>query len=139
MQLDHPAFCHQPDRRPPPTLCFLIGIADRGETKLMSSVPLRTIGVPQLGSWTAIVLGVALAISPTPLLAEIRVSGSLEAVTIEARDTPVEEVLAALSPTFDMNYQSSIDLDKRLYGTYVGPLSRMVTRLLQGDNFVSED
>ena len=40
-----------------------------------------------------------------------------------------------MSRTFDMDYQSSIDLDKRLYGMYVGPLSRVVTRILQGYNF----
>jgi hypothetical protein len=33
-----------------------------------------------------------------------------------------------------MDYQSSIDLEKPLYGTYVGPLSQVVTRILQGYN-----
>jgi hypothetical protein len=70
------------------------------------------------------------------VLAEIQVSGSPEAVTIEARDASVEEVLATLSRTFDMDYHSSIDLDKRLDGTYVGPLSQVVTRILEGYNFV---
>jgi hypothetical protein len=101
-----------------------------------ASVPVRTIGLPRLGLRSAIVLGVALAISPTPGLAETRVSGSPEAVTIKARDASVEEVLAALSSTFDMDYHSSIDLDKRLNGTYVGPLSRVVTRILEGYSFV---
>jgi hypothetical protein len=72
----------------------------------------------------------------TPALAEIQIRGNPEAVTIEAQDTSVEEVLAALSRTFDMDYHSSIDLDKRLYGTYVGPLSRVVTRILEGYSFV---
>jgi hypothetical protein len=49
---------------------------------------------------------------PTPVLAEIQVSGSADAITIEAHDTSVES------------------------GTYVGPLSRVVTRILQGYNFV---
>jgi hypothetical protein len=66
-------------------------------------------------------------------------SGSPEVVTIKARDASVEEVLAALSSTFDMDYHSSIDLDKRLNGTYVGPLLRVVTRILEGYSFVSED
>jgi hypothetical protein len=74
--------------------------------------------------------------APTPALAETRVSGSPEAVTIDARDTSVEDILAALSRAFGMDYRSSIDLDKRLYGTYVGPLSQVVTRILQGYNFV---
>jgi hypothetical protein len=67
----------------------------------------------------AILLAAALAVAPTPVLAEMQVRGSPEAVTIEARDTSVEYILAALSRAFDMDYQSSVDLDKRLYGTYV--------------------
>jgi hypothetical protein len=67
---------------------------------------------------------------------KVHVRGSPEAVTIEARDTSVEDVLAALSRAFDMDYQSSIDLDKPLYGTYVGPLSQVLTRILRGYNFV---
>jgi hypothetical protein len=74
--------------------------------------------------------------APTPVPAGIQVSGSADAITIEARDTSVEDILAALSRAFDMDYSSSIDLDKRLHGTYVGPLSRVVTRILQGYNFV---
>jgi hypothetical protein len=80
--------------------------------------------------------GTALANAPTPGLAGIQVRGSPEAVTIEARHTSVEDVLAALSRAFDMDYESSIDLDKPLYGTYVGPLSQVLTRILQGYNFV---
>jgi hypothetical protein len=89
-----------------------------------------------LTGWAADGGGTALANAPTPGLAEVQVRGSPEAVTIEARDTSVEDVLAALSRAFDMDYQSSIDLDKPLYGTYVGPLSRVLTRILQGYNFV---
>jgi hypothetical protein len=109
-----------------------------GRLKLTNSaiLPVRTIGSPNFGFWAAIVLSVALAIASTPVLAEIQVRGNPEAVTIEARDTSIEEALAALSRAFDMDYQSSVDLDKRLYGTYVGSLSRVVTRILQGYNFV---
>jgi hypothetical protein len=45
-------------------------------------------------------------------------------------------ILGAVSRAFDMDCQSLIDLDKQLYGTYVGPFSRVVTRILQGYNFV---
>src|SRR5260370_23486577 len=109
-----------------------------GRLKLTSSaiVRVRTIRFPNRGFWAAIVLGVAVTIAPAPVLAEIQVRGSPEAVTIEARDTSVEQILAALSRAFDMDYQSSVDLDKTLYGTYVGPLSRVLTCILQGYNFV---
>ena len=77
----------------------------------------------------AILLGAALAIAPTPVLAEMQVRGSPEAVRIEARDTPVEEILAALSRAFGRHHELPASLDMRLSGTYTGSLSRMVTPL----------
>jgi hypothetical protein len=94
----------------------------------------RTIG--SLGMRAAILLGTALAIAPTPGFAEMQVRGSPEAVRIEARDAPVEEILAALSRAFGMHYQLSTNLDKRVSGTYVGSLRRVLTRILDGYNFV---
>src|SRR5216684_271704 len=101
-----------------------------------ATTPGRTTGSPNFGMRAAILLAAALAVAPTPVLAEMQVRGSPEAVTIEARDTSVEDILAALSRAFDMDYQSSVDLDKRLYGTYVESLSRVLRRILQGYNFV---
>jgi hypothetical protein len=99
-------------------------------------MPVRISGSPNVGLRAAIVLGVALTIAPTPVLAQVQVRGSSEAVTVEVRDASVEEVIATLSRTFGMDYHSPIDLDKRLYGTYVGPLSRVVMRILEGYSFV---
>src|SRR5712672_35421 len=102
----------------------------------LATAPGRTLGSPNFGMRAAILLGAALAIAPTPVLAEMQVRGSPEAVRIEARDTPVEEILAALSRAFGMHYQLSTHLDKRVSGTYVGPLPRVVTRILDGYNFI---
>lgn len=99
-------------------------------------VPVRTIRSSNLGARAAILLGVALAIATTPAVAELRVRGSAEAVRIEARDTSVAEILSALSRALNMHYQSSANLDKRLSGTYAGPLSRVLARVLDGYNFV---
>src|SRR5262245_1567071 len=84
----------------------------------------------------ALLLSAAAAIAPTPALAEMQVRGSPDAVRIEARDAPVEEILAGLSRAFGMHYQLSTTLDKRLSGTYVGSLRRVVTRILDGYNFI---
>ena len=100
----------------------------------LATTPGRTIGSPNFR--IAILLGAALAIASTPVLAEMQVRGSPEAVRIEARDTPVEEILAALSRAFGMHYQLSDHLDKRVSGTFVGPLPRVVTRILDGYNFI---
>jgi hypothetical protein len=80
--------------------------------------------------------GTALVNAPTPGLAEIQVRGSPDAVTIKARDTSVEDVLAALSRAFGVHYQLSVNLDKRLSGTYEGSLPQVLTRILQGYNFI---
>jgi hypothetical protein len=99
-------------------------------------VPERIIRSPNSGILAAILVGGALATATTPALAELRVRGSPEAVRIEARDSSVAEILSALSSAFNMHYQSSANLDKRLSGTYAGPLSRVLTRILDGYNFV---
>jgi hypothetical protein len=120
------------------SLDMIAAPAPAGDQKLTSSttVPVRAIGWPHFGMPAAILLGAALAIAPTLVLAEIQVRGSPDAVRIEARDTPVEEILAALNRAFGMHYQLSANLDKRLSGTYVGSLRRVLTRILDGYNFV---
>jgi hypothetical protein len=102
----------------------------------LATTPGRTLGSPNFGMRAAILLGAALAIAPTSVLAEMQVRGTPEAVRIEARDAPVEEILAALSRAFGMHYQLSVNVDKRLSGTFVGPLPRVVTRILDGYNFI---
>ena len=102
----------------------------------LATAPVRTIWSPDVCMRAAILLAAALAIAPTPVRAEMQVRGSPDAVRVEARDTPVEEILAALSRAFGMHYQLSTHLDKRVSGTYVGPLPRVVTRILDGYNFI---
>jgi hypothetical protein len=112
--------------------------APAGRLKLISSasVPVRTIGLHQLGLRAAIVLGVAPAIAPSPVLAEMQVSGTPQAVRIDARDAPLEEILAGLSRAFGVHYQLSVNLNKRLSGTYEGSLPQVLTGVLNGYNFI---
>jgi hypothetical protein len=80
-------------------------------------------------------LGVALATAPTAVLADARVRGSSDAVTVEARNTSVEEILKALSGTFDVHYRSSANLQMPLTGNYEGSLQRVVKRVLDGYSY----
>jgi len=80
-------------------------------------------------------LGVALATAPTAALAEAQVRGSPEAVTIEAKNTSVEEILVALSGAFDVHYRSSANLQMRLNGNYEGSLHRVMKRVLDGYSY----
>src|SRR5260221_3373820 len=114
----------------PPATC------GRLEMTGLAIVPIRTVGSANFGMRAAILLGAALAIAPTSVLAEMQVRGSPQAVRIEARDTPVEEILAALGRAFGMHYELLAKVDKRVSGTYVGPLPRVLTRILDGYNFI---
>jgi hypothetical protein len=80
-------------------------------------------------------LGVALAAAPTAALADAQVRGSPEAVTIEARNTSVEEILKALSGTFDVHYRSSANLQMPVTGNYEGSLQRVMKRILDGYSY----
>src|SRR5262249_13708779 len=83
----------------------------------------------------AIMLSVALATVPTAALADAQVRGSPEAVTIEARNTSVEEILKALSGAFDVHYRSSANLQMRVTGNYEGSLHRVMKRVLDGYSY----
>jgi hypothetical protein len=80
-------------------------------------------------------LGVALAAAPAAALADAQVRGSPEAVTIEARNTSVEEILKALSGTFDVHYRSSANLQMPVTGNYEGSLHRVMKRILDGYSY----
>jgi hypothetical protein len=83
----------------------------------------------------AIRAAAAIAAAPAPLLAETQVRGSPEAVTVEADNSSVEEILTTLGRTFHVRYQSSASLDRRRSGTYAGSLSQVVSHVLEGYNF----
>jgi hypothetical protein len=106
----------------------------RGRPKLTSlfTASRTSHGSP---SSAAIAFAAALAIAPMSALAEAQVRGSPEAVTVEAQNASVEDILSALSAAFGMHYRSSANLERRLNGTYEGSLKRGVARILEGYNF----
>jgi hypothetical protein len=112
-------------------------VRQREITKLPTrgTVPIRTLGWPHFGIRIAVLLGAALIVAPAPVLAETQVSGTPKAVRIEARDAPLEEILAALNSAFGVHYQLSVNLDKRLTGTYEGFLPQVLARILNGYRF----
>jgi len=69
-------------------------------------------------------------------LAELRVSGAPAAVVVETRGATIEEVLKALQGRFKFRYRSSQALSGVISGTYSGSLQRVITRLLEGHNYV---
>lgn len=65
----------------------------------------------------------------------VRLQGDAQALRVEVRDGTIADVLTAMSGTFDMRYRSSIALDGEISGTYAGPLTRVIARVLDGYNY----
>jgi hypothetical protein len=78
----------------------------------------------------------AVVIGPSTAIAGAKVSGTLDAVMVEAQNATIEEILAALGARFDLEYHSAANLTAKVNGTYQGSLRRVLTRLLDGRDFV---
>jgi hypothetical protein len=72
----------------------------------------------------------------TPMAASVRISGDAAEVRLDIRHTMIADVLSALNTSFDMSYSSWIVLDEEINGTYTGSLRRVITRVLDGYNYV---
>ena len=68
--------------------------------------------------------------------AGVNVRGTPEATRVETQEASIEEVHRALSETYSFSYVSNIPLREMVTGTYNGPLSRVLSFLLSGRNFV---
>jgi hypothetical protein len=84
-------------------------------------------------SSAVLVAGVA---SPRGALAQTTITGAEDDLTVEARDSSVQEVLAALGARFGLRYRNITALDRRIDGIYEGSLHQVVARLLDGSSYV---
>jgi len=71
--------------------------------------------------------------------AEVRVTGTAEAVRIEARDATVADVLSALGAGVGLQYRSGAPLERQVSGTFAGSLRRVLARVLEGYDFVLKE
>jgi opacity protein-like surface antigen len=99
----------------------------------VSATP-RCTGPRQRPGLAVAALAVAL-MAPAAAFASAQVSGSQQAVNVNAQGSSIKEVLSALSQKFKLEFQSSANLDKPVSGTYQGSLQHVVARLLEGYNF----
>lgn len=76
--------------------------------------------------------------SPFEALAGAKVSGSPDAVEVEADDASVEEVLSALRDAFALRYRTAGDMRFAISGSYTGSLREVVSRILNRYDFVME-
>jgi hypothetical protein len=66
----------------------------------------------------------------------VRVQLDAAAVRVEAHQTTIASVLSALAGAFNIRYRASIALDEVLNGTYAGSLGHVISRVLNGYNYV---
>jgi hypothetical protein len=84
-----------------------------------------------------IILILPAAVLSSSAFAETRVSVTGQAVRLETHNATVGEALAALGATLGLRYSTtSLALNRRVSGVYVGSLGHVVSRLLEGSNFV---
>jgi len=105
-------------------------------TSLPSLAPHFRQGLALLGARVVIVLSVGSALAPMSARAELEVRGDPKAVTVDAQNSSIKEILDAFSKTFDVHFQSSANLEKQLTGTYEGSLRRVLMRVLDGYNVI---
>ncbi len=91
---------------------------------------------PKGSALLPVALGALLALAPAAALADVHIQGTPQALTIQAQNASISEILAALDKEYGLRYRSTANLDKQVTGTYEGSLSQLLGRLLTGYNFI---
>jgi hypothetical protein len=68
--------------------------------------------------------------------AEVRISGPIENVVVEAQAEPLQSVLDRLSAEFTVGIQGHTSLNQAITGRFEGPLETVLTELLDTRSFV---
>jgi hypothetical protein len=84
-----------------------------------------------LGLATALICGLATAAG-----ADVRVDGTPAAVRVETERAAISDVLSAFAGKFNVTYRSAIPLDAVADATYAGSFGQVISRLLDGYNYV---
>jgi hypothetical protein len=75
------------------------------------------------------------ALHPSSARAEVSVQGTAADVRVEARDATVADILAALGQHFELRFRG-LPADRRVTGVFEGPLRRVISRVLEGCDYV---
>ena len=86
-------------------------------------------------SWS-LALALLLTVRPAFGLDGVRVTGTAAKLQLELNDNTVDQALTELRSAFGVTCRCSISLDRRVTGLYQGNINRVLSRLLEGYNFV---
>lgn len=81
-------------------------------------------------------LVVMLQAIPRAAFAEVHVNGDASSVMVETQGVAIADVLNALGSKFQFSYRSSAELAQPFSGTIHGSLSKVISRLLVGYDYV---
>ena len=84
------------------------------------------------------VIAALFLIYASPLHAEARITGTPDALQIEAHESSIEEMLNILATRFGLRYRTEASLDRLITGTYKGTLQQVVGRLLEGFDYIAK-
>jgi hypothetical protein len=68
--------------------------------------------------------------------AEVRVQGDAAGLQIDANNSTIEEIIAALGPRMQVRVHSASPLDRVVSGTYRGSLKQVLPLVLVGYNYI---
>jgi|HubBroStandDraft_3_1064219.scaffolds.fasta_scaffold16687_2 hypothetical protein len=90
----------------------------------------KTMACLVLAAWMA-------GFGPAPSAdAQVRVSGTANALKVEAQGASLDDILRALQANFKFQYQGAGGLPDAVSGNYSGSLRSVVARLLAGHDFI---
>src|SRR3979409_1031439 len=72
----------------------------------------------------------------TSASAEVHVEGDLSALRVTTSGDTLSDVLSAFGPPFHVKYRTAVPLNVEINGVYSGSFSQVVSRLLDGYNYV---
>jgi hypothetical protein len=73
---------------------------------------------------------------PTIAGAEVQVEGSPAAIRVTTSQDAISDVLSAFAATFNLQYRTAIPLDAAANASYSGSFAQVISRLLDGYNYV---
>jgi len=87
-------------------------------------------------NFSALLVAAMAAMGSTSVRAEVSVKGNITALRIDASQASISQILAAVGATFNVRYRTAISLDAPINGTYTGSLGEVISRILDGYNYV---
>ena len=72
----------------------------------------------------------------TDASAEVRVEGNLSALRVSTSGDALSDVLSAFGTRLPVKYRTAVPLNAEVNGAYSGSLSQVISRLLDGYNYV---